>query len=138
MRKERKPTNITVDENLEGYSKTQAYHKQYRALYKKELATKKQNDANRAKFDGIKHYGGKCSCPGCGESIFEFLTLEHLNGRDKSKIRRTGKFAWLEARRAGWPKDLTVLCFNCNCAKGAYGSCPHTWEKSNGSENSDN
>lgn len=119
--------NIALDDNLTGTERLVAYHKEYRKIYAKEISEKKKAEENNAKIDGIKYYGGKCSC--CGESIIEFLTLEHLNGRDKTKKRRTGKAAWLEAKRAGWPNDLTVLCFNCNCAKGAFGSCPHTWEK---------
>jgi hypothetical protein len=34
----------------------------------------------------------------------------------------------VDLKRQGWPKDgYTVLCLNCNIAKGATGTCPHTW-----------
>lgn len=37
-----------------------------------------------------------------------------LNEKDRQKIK--------EDR---YPDSYTVLCFNCNCAKGAFGFCPH-------------
>ena len=64
------------------------------------------------------------------ETIKEFLTLEHLQGREVGKKRRTGKDAWLQVKRQGFPEGkYTVLCFNCNCAKGAFGECPHNKKK---------
>src|SRR5690606_39680958 len=33
---------------------------------------------NKARFEAIMHYGGKCAC--CGESTYEFLCLDHSNG----------------------------------------------------------
>jgi hypothetical protein len=76
------------------------------------------------KNEFINEYGGQCSC--CGEHRREFLTLEHTYGKTK-KIQ-----VHLELERlktAGWPKQgIRVLCFNCNSAKGIYGSCPHSWQ----------
>lgn len=117
---------IDLPDELIGDERAKAYHKEYRKLKRKEIGRKKQEEANQAKIEGIAYYGGKCAC--CSEDTFEFLTLEHKNGREPGKRRRTGKWAWLEVKRAGFPDTITVLCFNCNCAKGAYGSCPHTWE----------
>lgn len=125
----RDKTGIQLPDTLVGSERQAAYHKLYRTINSKKLSANKKEEATRAKIEGIAHYGGKCSCPSCGETQLEFLTLEHLRGRDKTKKRRTGKLAWLEAKRAGYPDDFTVLCFNCNCAKGIYGTCPHTWEK---------
>lgn len=99
------------------------YMQEYRKVHKVKLAERKRDDAINAKEEGLLHYGGKCTC--CGEAIKEFLTMEHINGRDKEKVRLTGRSAWLDAKRKGWPTDITVLCFNCNCAKGIYGKCPH-------------
>jgi hypothetical protein len=32
----------------------------------------------------------------------------------------------MRLKKHGWPKEgFTILCFNCNCAKGIYGTCPH-------------
>jgi hypothetical protein len=118
--------NLSIPDNIVGSERFQAYHREYRKIYKEEIKAKKKIELERAKIEGINHYGGKCNC--CGESKIEFLTLEHLHGRDKGRRRRTGKGAWLEIKREGFPDKYTVLCFNCNCAKGIYGRCPHTWE----------
>ena len=76
----------------------------------------------------IDNYGGKCIC--CGEFTFEFLTIDHINndGAEKRKTTNQGTggklYRWLI--RHGFPKEgYQLLCFNCNCAKGFYGCCPH-------------
>ncbi len=104
-------------------SERREYHRAYRKKNAKILAKKKHEYYTRMKHEGIGHYGGKCEC--CGESIKEFLTLEHKNGRDKDKKKLTGKKMWCRAKSEGYPDGYTVLCFNCNCSKGAYGTCPH-------------
>lgn len=74
-------------------------------------------------MEGLKEYGGKCAC--CGESKPEFLTLDHINGRGPEE-KTTGMGIWYWLKLKGWPKDnYQILCWNCNCAKGVYGQCPH-------------
>lgn len=74
-------------------------------------------------------YGGKCTC--CGESQFEFLSLDHKNNdgfKEKVNGRRSSLFnALYRDYSAGKPlrDDLQIHCYNCNCAKGFYGVCPH-------------
>ena len=103
------------------------YQKEYRKNNAQKIRDYRKKVASDAQQEGIQIYGGKCSC--CGEKRKEFLTMEHLNGRDKNKRKRTGKSAWLQLKIQGWPKKgITVLCYNCNCAKNTYGSCPHTWK----------
>ena len=85
----------------------------------------------RRKLDVIKGYGGKCAC--CGENKMEFLTLDHINNdgaehRRKTGIR-TGGQTWAYARREGYPSIFQLLCWNCNSSKGAWGYCPHEFEK---------
>jgi len=100
------------------------YHQNYRKVNRTTLARKKREASRAAKMEGIAAYGGKCAC--CGESQIEFLTLDHVNGRAGEPYRITGQRAWLRLKARGWPKDnYQLLCFNCNCAKGAYGRCPH-------------
>lgn len=89
----------------------------------------KRIQLEKAKAEGLAHYGAYCHC--CGETRIEFLTMEHIGGRPKGIIRRTGKQAWLRAKRLGWPKYITILCFNCNSSKGIYGYCPHEKERAN-------
>jgi len=72
----------------------------------------------------IQHYGPDCKC--CGESRYEFLAIDHINGGGR-KHRKVigGKLArWLV--RNGLPEGFRILCHNCNMALGQYGFCPHT------------
>ncbi|MBA7590761.1 hypothetical protein ES708_32898 [subsurface metagenome] len=74
----------------------------------------------------IEHYGGKCAC--CGETIFEFLAIDHINGggnRHRKSIK--GNF-YLWLKRMNYPEGFQVLCNNCNISKGLYGYCPHERE----------
>ena len=69
-------------------------------------------------------YGSKCVC--CDETCCEFLTIEHVTGHATKKIQIHMELARL--KKAGWPThDIQLLCFNCNSARGIYGTCPHTW-----------
>jgi len=71
----------------------------------------------------LSEYGGKCSC--CDESIREFLTVEHIN-HDGKKDRRKSYSFFLRLKKAGWPKgNITILCWNCNCATRFGEKCPH-------------
>lgn len=68
----------------------------------------------------IDNYGGKCVC--CNTSVFEFLTVDHINndGNDHRKSLGTVKlYIWL--KKNNFPKDnYQLLCMNCNSAKGFY------------------
>jgi len=73
----------------------------------------------------IDKYGGKCTC--CGETRYEFLAFDHINGSG-NKHRRELKGAkriqqWLKENN--YPEGFRILCHNCNLAKGFYGRCPH-------------
>ena len=78
------------------------------------------------KIATIKAYGGKCEC--CGEVEPRFLTIDHKNGNGKEHRKSVGRgwrmYLWLA--KQGFPKDdYRLLCYNCNCARGQYGRCPH-------------
>ena len=89
---------------------------------------------NRLRKEIIAGYGGKCKC--CGESIFEFLALDHVNN-DGAKHRKElfgNKHGYVTSRpvalclwikRNKYPDTIQLLCHNCNNAKGYYGYCPH-------------
>ena len=69
-------------------------------------------------------YGGaKCDC--CGESIFEFLTVDHTNGGGNKhrKTIRGNFYGWLI--KNGFPFGFRVLCMNCNFATRYGRPCPH-------------
>jgi hypothetical protein len=92
------------------------------------------SNLKRRKLDrvaAINHYGGCCRF--CGESLFVFLTIDHINGGGNQHRRSlTDSFnrysklnsgvdigKWL--RRNNYPGGFQVLCVNCNHAKGRVG-----------------
>ncbi len=81
----------------------------------------------------IDGYGGKCQCSGCNETRFQFLTLDHVNNdgaeqRRKLGSKEIGSALYQRLIAQDFPKEYQLLCYNCNCAKGFYGECPHTAE----------
>src|SRR6266496_1690657 len=75
----------------------------------------------------IEYYSdNKVECACCHESMYEFLTIDHINGggHKHKQIHRGALYSWLI--KNGFPEGYMVLCYNCNCAKGLYGSCPHS------------
>lgn len=109
--------------------KLNKYNREYRVENWEQLKVKKVEYLNRIREEGIKEYGGKCVC--CGEITTEFLTIDHINGRSEEEVKHggravKGKKLFLHLKSKGWPKDnYQLLCWNCNCAKGLYGKCPH-------------
>ena len=73
----------------------------------------------------VAAYGGKCEC--CGETEPRFLTIDHVagDGGGQNRLARGNKL-YRQLKAAGFPKaGLRLLCFNCNCSKGQFGTCPH-------------
>lgn len=75
----------------------------------------------------ILGYGGKCAC--CGESKRAFLTLDHVNNDgsiERGKKKNRGIEVYRRAKQQGYPPDLQILCFNCNCGRALNNNiCPH-------------
>jgi hypothetical protein len=77
----------------------------------------------------LEHYGGsppRCACSGCGESRYEFLSIDHINGGGRKHRQSLGMktlYQWLI--KNGFPDGFRVLCHNCNQSIGLYGYCPH-------------
>ena len=81
----------------------------------------------KLKLECLRNYGGAvCQC--CGETIVEFLTIDHINGggnKHRKEIGGNGKlYSWL--KKNGFPNGYRVLCMNCNFSIGHFGSCPHS------------
>jgi hypothetical protein len=97
------------------YKKTDKY-KEYSREFEK-----------RKRIEVLTHYGnGNMRCVCCGESTFEFLGLDHINGggnKHRKSIKTTRVYDYL--KRHGDPDGFQVLCHNCNMAIGFYGFCPH-------------
>lgn len=137
------------------YQKTKEYQKEKSKLYRqkhkeqlKEYAKKwyqkhrkesneygkkwsKENRANR-KFSVFAIYSeGQPRCVCCGETVIEFLSIDHINNNapeQKRQFKTEGRayshlYKWLIDNN--FPEGYQVLCMNCNFAKGKYGYCPH-------------
>ena len=68
-----------------------------------------------------------CNC--CGETTFEFLTIDHINNNGAKERKKSGRRGAMEFVRwiikNNYPKGLQILCWNCNTAKQYHGGCPH-------------
>lgn len=93
---------------------------------------KKIKERQELKLKIFDHYGNKCNC--CGEDIFEFLTIDHINndGADHrrkltgDKIRNGSSFVYKWIVQNNFPSSVQLLCWNCNCGKRMNnGICPH-------------
>ncbi len=119
------PYNKNPDKSSKRYQRWSKHYAKYREKY---LATTRAYNA-RVKKQVYDHYGGRCVC--CGESRYEFLALDHIDGGGDSERKKLGLygtpyFAWVI--KNNYPDHLQLLCHNCNMAKGLYGYCPHTKE----------
>lgn len=81
----------------------------------------------RIRLEVLRHYA--CSeepfCACCGESNYEFLSIDHMGGGGTKHRQKVGPVMFLWLRRNNYPKGFRVLCHNCNSALGYYGYCPH-------------
>lgn len=99
-------------------------------LHRKEelIKRREKRDLIRKKF--ISMYGGKCSC--CGETIEQFLSLDHINSNGKEhrmKVRGGAQMYRLVIKEGYRPDKYRILCYNCNLSRGFYGFCPHERNK---------
>lgn len=101
-----------------------AYLREYRAN-NGHVVRKQQRAWNAAnKKMVVAAYGGRCRC--CGEEEIQFLTVDHISGYDKTSGQpRAGSRLYRWLRLNGFPGGFQILCWNCNAAKGMYGTCPH-------------
>lgn len=99
------------------------YNKIYRVKHRKKTTTYNREYFRRIRKETIQHYGNKCVC--CGETQYEFLSFDHINGAGKQHRKLTGTSLSMWLRRNNYPAGFQVLCHNCNQAKGWWGMCPH-------------
>jgi len=107
------------------------YQRAYFQRHKERVQERRIKYETNLKMELIAAYGGKCACPGCNESRWEFMTLDHIYGDGAEHKRRlkTSRMVYREVRKLGYPKDrYRLLCFNCNCCRGSMGYCPHERE----------
>jgi hypothetical protein len=96
---------------------------------KKLRCQKDREKRSKLRYIIITHYSGnppKCQC--CGESIYDFLTINHKNGggHEEHKITNYMEF-YRSIIENNFPDTFNILCMNCNY--GSYRSidkiCPH-------------
>lgn len=96
-----------------------------REAYKRDIVKKKEYQKKYIKETKLKFldmYGNACVC--CGETIPDLLTIEHKLGQIR-KTKETGTVAYRKAIQKYSPDLYEILCWNCNCARGQLGYCPH-------------
>jgi len=87
----------------------------------------KRKRKHEIRLECLRHYSNgipRCEC--CGETLIEFLGIDHINGggsRHRKEIKGGDICSWLKTRN--FPKGYRVLCYNCNLSRGFYGYCPH-------------
>ena len=84
-------------------------------------------ERTKLRVEVLTHYGnGFLTCVCCGENHFEFLTLDHVNGKGKEDRKKyPATMLPRRLRRLGFPPGYRTLCYNCNCSLGVNGYCPH-------------
>lgn len=102
----------------------------YRTLNKSKISQQRKIIRDQQKSIVFKHYGNKCSCPGCKETNIIFLSIDHINNDGNEYRKRfrnrggTSQYSWII--KNNFPTDLQILCFNCNHGKYINGGiCPH-------------
>lgn len=74
----------------------------------------------------IKLLGSKCTC--CGETIIEFLSVQHKNNdgaKHRRKIGSGATYNWILKNPIKAKEVLEIMCMNCNTSYGFFGYCPH-------------
>ena len=100
--------------------------------YLSEQSKAKARDVSRViRQEVLEHYSnGKMCCAICGESHYEFLVLDHINGGgSKHRREQQGRCYWRNFKKSGWPDGFRILCHNCNMSRGCYGYSPYERER---------
>lgn len=101
----------------------------YRAKRKDEVNMQVSSRKRTIRLEVLRVYGGSHpSCACCGETRYEFLVIDHMNGRGQEQrdlLGRRGNELYLWLKQQGYPDGYRVLCSNCNSALGWHGYCPH-------------
>jgi hypothetical protein len=108
--------------------------KEYSANFKKrhpevygEMREYSKQTHSELKYDVFLHYSkNKIQCNCCGENEFEFMTVDHIEGIQKTKhpkLRSVFLYRWLV--KNNFPEGYQILCYGCNLLKSNNLVCPH-------------
>ena len=106
----------------------------YRRRNRERLCARSAERRRVVKRIVLTHYGNgafRCTC--CDETIEEFLTIDHLNGKGKDdRLARCGREQnshafYLALISQSFPKGYSTRCLNCNLGRRGTpdGRCPH-------------
>jgi hypothetical protein len=95
----------------------------YRDTHRERIRLLGRNQNKKLRLECLLAYGNKCAC--CGENRYEFLCIDHINGRGRAHRKDTGRYFYGWLKKNNFPGGFRVLCHNCNMSKGIYGYCPH-------------
>lgn len=106
---------------------------------RKKIATKEKVRRDKIREAVYAAYGNKCSCPPCGETRWQFLTLDHIDGKGEHHRRRLSnnkRSSGIEltkwAFENNFPSILRLHCWNCNNGRERNNKvCPHLTEIQN-------
>lgn len=103
-----------------------SYRNAYNAAHRELIREQDKKKCAKVRYQALSHYGLSCSC--CGESTYEFLCIDHINGGGGKQRKQLGRggttfFRWLIQNN--FPEGFRTLCYNCNNSLGHYGYCPH-------------
>ena len=119
---------MTRDEKLAYGRKYRKEHKDYFNKYTRDRYSKNKERwhayrkelRDRVRQNALEAYGNKCVW--CGQTNPMFLTFDHINndGKEQRKKHHTGINLYYYLLKY-LPKDIQILCWNCNLAKDLYG-----------------
>jgi len=101
------------------------YWKDYYLTNKQDISLRVAQKNQALRNQVLDTYGAWCHC--CGETEKDFLTIDHIDGGGRRHKKKVGSgirfYRWLISNN--FPVGFEILCYNCNCAKGKLGYCPH-------------
>jgi len=99
--------------------------------YPADVREKRKLHYRELRTEALRCYGGKCEC--CGESRYEMLTFDHIQGNGHNTDKRGVKLVYDALKvynEYGYPNSIyRLLCWNCNMSRGYYKYCPHKEQK---------
>lgn len=103
--------------------------RRYRQANKEKInaySRKRWSNFRRACINFYSKNKNCCNC--CGETIWEFLCIDHIknDGAEHRKRERRSRSLAGYLVKNNFPSGFQILCHNCNLSKGFYGYCPHS------------
>lgn len=123
-------SKINKKYRIKNYTAIRKKATEMRFVNREQINEYSRNRTHQIKLNVFKHYSPDLKCNCCGDNHWEFLTIDHIDGRKPHNhdygFVGSRLYTWLI--KNNFPEGFQVLCMNCNFAKGVWGFCPHTKE----------